>query len=32
MVSDPMIRDFKEATKIFDALVKAHGDRLKTFK
>ena len=32
MVADPMIRDFKEAVKVFDALVKAQGDRLKAFK
>ena len=29
---DPMIRDFKEAEKILDAIVKAQGDRLKRFK
>ena len=32
MASDPMIRDFKEAKKIFEAIVKAQGDRLKDFK
>jgi alpha-galactosidase/6-phospho-beta-glucosidase family protein len=30
--SDHMIRDFHEAVKVFDALVDAHGDRLKKFK
>ena len=32
LASDPMIRDFHEARKVFDALVEAHGDRLKDFK
>ncbi|MHC4871774.1 MAG: family 4 glycosyl hydrolase [Planctomycetota bacterium] len=32
MASDHMVRDFHEAAKVFDALVKAHGDRLKKFK
>lgn len=32
MASDHMIRDFHEATNVFDALVTAHGDRLKKFK
>ena len=32
MASDPMIRDFKEARKVFDAIVKVHGERLKEFK
>lgn len=29
---DPMIRDFHEGQKVFDALVTAHGTRLKQFK
>ncbi len=29
---DPMIRDLKEAQKVFDAIVKAQGDRLKVFR
>jgi alpha-galactosidase len=32
LASDPMIRDFHEARKVFDALVEAHGDRLKDFR
>lgn len=32
MASDPMIRDFREAVKVFDALVKAHGNRLRAFR
>ncbi len=32
LACDHMIRDFHEATKVFDALVEAHGDRLKHFK
>lgn len=32
LICDPMIRDFKEAEKIFDALVKAQGERLAVFK
>ncbi len=32
LASDPMIRDFHEARKVFDALVEAHGERLKDFK
>lgn len=32
LASDPMIRDFHEARAVFDALVEAHGERLKDFK
>ncbi len=32
MACDPMIRDFHEAVKVLDALVAAHGQRLKSFK
>jgi alpha-galactosidase/6-phospho-beta-glucosidase family protein len=32
LTCDPMIRDFKEATKVFDALVKAQGPRLTEFQ
>ena len=32
LACDPMIRDFKEAVKVFDALVAAQGDRLKKFR
>ena len=32
LACDHMIRDFHEATQVFDALVAAHGDRLKHFK
>jgi len=32
MAADPMIRDFKEAEKVLDAIVKAQGDRLKAFR
>ncbi len=32
MACDPMIRDFHEAVKVLDALVAAHGQRLRCFK
>lgn len=32
LACDPMIRDFKEAHKVLDAMVKAQGDRLKGFR
>ena len=32
MASDPMIRDFDEARRVFDAIVKAQGPRLKAFR
>ncbi|MEI6420668.1 MAG: hypothetical protein WCP55_00495 [Lentisphaerota bacterium] len=32
LASDPLIRDFKEAGTVFDALVKAQGERLKDFR
>jgi len=32
LASDPMIRDFKEANKVFDAIVKAQGARLRAFR
>ncbi len=32
LACDPMIRDFAEARRVFDALVKAQGQRLKAFR
>jgi alpha-galactosidase/6-phospho-beta-glucosidase family protein len=32
LASDPMIRDFDEARRVFDAIVKAQGPRLKAFR
>lgn len=32
LAGDPMIRDFYEAEKVFDAMVNAQGDRLKRFR
>lgn len=32
LACDPMIRDFKEAQAVFDAIVKAQGDRMKAFR
>jgi len=32
LASDPMVRDFKEAGDIPDALVNAQGDRLAPFR
>jgi len=32
LACDPMIRDFKEARAVFDAIVKTQGDRLKAFR
>ena len=32
MACDSMIRDFKEAEKVFDAIVEAQGERLKKFR
>lgn len=32
LASDPMIRDFHEARRVFDVLVEAQGDRLKDFR
>jgi len=32
LACDPMIRDFREAVTLFDALVAAHGDWLKPFR
>ena len=32
LACDPMIRDFREAVHVFDALVAAHGDWLKPFR
>jgi len=32
MATDPMIRDFDEARRVFDAIVKAQGARLKAFR
>jgi len=32
LACDPMVRDFREAEKILDALVRAQGERLKRFR
>jgi alpha-galactosidase len=32
MAADPMIRDFDEAQRVFDAIVKAQGPRMKAFR
>jgi alpha-galactosidase/6-phospho-beta-glucosidase family protein len=32
LACDPMIRDFREAQRVFDAIVKGQGPRLRAFR